>query len=123
MRLRLVVLAVALAPSPALSQTTIPHRTEPTMIYGLQPEPSCGKWTAERAVRSGQAVQMQSWILGFLTALNLYVPATEGNIARTADIEGFYGWLDQYCRENPLNAFTSAAMALASELQRRTHPR
>lgn len=116
----LAALALAAAPTPATApQSRIPRRTESTMIYGLQPPPSCGNWTAERKQRSGRAVQMESWVMGFLTALNLYVPATGGDIAKSADVEGFYGWLDKYCGDHPLDTFVGAVMTLADELHTR----
>jgi hypothetical protein len=78
---------------------------------------SCGTWATDRAdSRSGRWLQEIQWVLGFLSAIG-YVG--DGNDPLNGlDLNEVAGWLDNYCRANPLKGLTEAAEALALE-----HPR
>ena len=78
---------------------------------------SCETWATDRAdSRSGRWLQEIQWVLGFLSAIG-YVG--DGNDPLNGlDLNGVAGWLDNYCRANPLKGLTDAAEALALE-----HPR
>jgi hypothetical protein len=76
--------------------------------------PSCGDYTTERAFPT-RGQQFQFWALGFLSGVNM-----AGN-ADTEFLAGFSGeallaWLDNYCREHPLDQFPVAVTALYREL-------
>ena len=78
-------------------------------VYGVGAQ-SCGKWTAEKSelVRGF----MNSWVLGYVTAL--------GGVAgaRDTDSQAITAWVDNYCREHPLNRLDEAAATLVGELSK-----
>ena len=63
---------------------------------------------------------MQMWLLGFVSGFNWYAPASGGDIGRGADVESLHAWIDQYCREHPLETLVFAAVMLIQELERRS---
>src|SRR5262249_43574059 len=64
----------------------------------------------------------RDWLTGYLTAVNKLTKATV-DMRGTTDIAGMLGFLDQYCRKNPLHSFSRAVEALVKELypKRITH--
>jgi hypothetical protein len=64
---------------------------------------SCETWTANRATGNSDSIQDMLWILGFLS----------GSGAMEVDTGAVGGWLDTYCRANPLKTLREAATALA----------
>lgn len=62
---------------------------------------------------------MEQWVFGFLTAYNVYVPHSGGDIARGADTEAVLAWVDNYCRANPLRPLLTAVTELIRELGQR----
>ena len=53
------------------------------------------------------------YLIGFLTGVNSLAPK---DIMASTDAEGLTGWIDNYCKEHPLDAIDEAANALALEL-------
>jgi hypothetical protein len=71
---------------------------------------SCGTWTADRRQRSGGALQDEQWVLGFLSGVGYegYDPLNG------MDAEGVWAWIDNYCREHPIEQIIAAAEAFKS---------
>ena len=90
-------------------------------IYGQQPLPSCGQWTADRKGGSASAAFVQSWVLGILSGYNWWGPG-DGDVSNGSDTAALYGWLDEYCRTNALDNLFDAAVKLIGEMERRDHP-
>ncbi len=80
---------------------------------------SCGKWMEARKDDSWESLILINWVWGFVTSYNRYVHkggvGVEGNI----DNEGLMAWVDQYCRDNPLENVANASQALIYKLNSR----
>jgi hypothetical protein len=76
---------------------------------------SCGTWTDER--RRNVSAGAHSWVLGFLTAYNLY-EHDAGNVSKGTDAKGLFAWIDNYCRDNPLENLETATVRLIEYLTR-----
>jgi hypothetical protein len=79
---------------------------------------SCGTWNADRQRNQTLSQQSQAWVLGFLTAYNLYKPST-GNVSIPTDTRKLMIWIDNYCDANPLKDIVDAAKALIDEFEGR----
>lgn len=89
---------------------------------------SCGVWLDTRAGKVKNDIrqeQMESYLLGFASAYNLY---TEGqlndgqrDILHVADMYGQRAFLDKYCREHPTDIFVKAVVALLKHLEEDFH--
>jgi hypothetical protein len=64
---------------------------------------SCETWTANRAIGNSDSIQDMQWIMGFLSGA--------GAMEVGSDAVG--GWLDTYCRHNPLKSLREAATAFS----------
>lgn len=58
-------------------------------------------------------------VLGFIAGLNTFGPG-KGNIAPETTAEGLLGWVDNYCKANPLDSVTTAGIKLATQLKLRS---
>lgn len=77
---------------------------------------SCGEWTRERQQRSNQAVVSGAWVLGVIVGVRM---AEKQNWGRGIAHEGYFGWIDNYCRANPLDLLATATFRLLDELRKR----
>jgi hypothetical protein len=99
--------------------SAVPTAVLATPVMTLGPGAnSCGTWVSERRQDSLVSLQIQTWVLGFLTAYNEFV-ATDGQISRGVDVQGLMGWIDNYCQAHPLEDVESASVHLVLELKRR----
>ncbi|MDH5526893.1 MAG: hypothetical protein OEY97_06235 [Nitrospirota bacterium] len=81
------------------------------------PDISCGKFTdGLNSDEIGDSLKWlwANWISGFITGAN----HSKGRVTHT-DEEGHMAWLAKYCRENPLDKFIEAVIALDVELDAR----
>ncbi len=79
---------------------------------------SCGKWTQGRKKDDWPQRAAEAWILGFITAYNFYVPGLS-NVAKGTDVVGREAWIDNYCRDHPLDKIVDATEALIKHLKTR----
>jgi hypothetical protein len=79
---------------------------------------SCGKYVEVRqSNKSGELYQFSAWIDGFLTAFTIYNPKADCDyINSKKDDAALLLWLDNYCKENPLDNFHLAIQSLVKEL-------
>jgi hypothetical protein len=89
--------------------------TTTTFGFGLQ---TCGSFMEARRVE--RDLDYIDWLSGFLSAVN-WSRASRGLVDRAGvtagtDLAGPLGWLDNYCRANPLDSFAAATVALTNEL-------
>lgn len=85
---------------------------------------SCGSWQSER--QSAQATRYVSskleaqshWILGFITATNLAL-FPKNNLTEETTGSAMMYWIDNYCKEHPLDNLATATSALVLELTHR----
>jgi hypothetical protein len=74
---------------------------------------TCGEWQRHRSTENkGATLQLQAWIDGFLSGSGEEIDF----IAPKATEVAYYAWIDNYCRQNPLNMVAEAAVALKNEL-------
>jgi hypothetical protein len=79
---------------------------------------SCGKWTQERSNQySFLKFGMEVWALGFVSGANW--TTTGKDPLDGIDAAAVHGWIDNYCKQNPLQKFVRAVMDLAQELSDR----
>ena len=118
----LALSAVASAASPAAAKNQ-QRSTEPVVtiiVPNSAGTPSCGTWAAARENPSdGGAAQYGKWVWGFESGLNWGGRNARGDVLRGFDGEGVLAWVDQFCREHPLDDLVAAVVALDRELARR----
>ena len=84
----------------------------------------CGTWSeARRGPMTSQTViqeqMMVSWVMGFVSAMNNEYAEQFPNFTqkfKRIGPDGITGWMDNYCRANPINSVNDAAMSLVLEL-------
>ena len=81
--------------------------------------PDCGQWIQAK----GQDVADRTWLLGFVTGLNLMLDlntpkgTTAPNIlSRAASAQQIFSWTDKFCHEQPLENLVRAGVRLFFEL-------
>ena len=77
---------------------------------------SCGAWTWSANIEASRA-QYASWFRGFVSGHNFGNPEAQVSMGQMPNDETLYLYIDKYCRDNPLNPFTSAAFRLVEELR------
>jgi hypothetical protein len=87
-----------------------------TMVYGLG-NASCGRFLEARAAgpREPEAQVFVTWLTGYMTALVQQFPNADQKIA-ASDPSAWAAWIDNYCRQNPTDAFYDATYALSKFL-------
>lgn len=79
---------------------------------------SCTAWIGERAEPSGITWYKQQWVLGYLTAFNRWTHDGT-DIAKGAEAESLFKWIDNYCQRNPRQVLSLATEALVWDLRDR----
>ncbi len=81
----------------------------------------CGEFVKERQESDVKSDLNSQWILGFISAIN--VRRNEENedsvLGMDTDIVSIELWLENYCREHPLEKLYKASKALIVELEER----
>jgi hypothetical protein len=82
---------------------------------------SCGAWTKERAPSGDQGARFdrESWIMGYVSAYNVFALKIDADVARGVDAKGLFAWLDNYSAAHPLDMLGIAANELVNELRLR----
>lgn len=109
----MILLALAAAVS------AVPPGKGLVQTYGFPDTDSCAEWTTTRSSPGVHRQEQEGWILGFISGLNAFGPNVS-NIAPGTTASGLLGWVDNYCKANPLDAVTTAGFKLADELKRRS---
>jgi hypothetical protein len=102
-----------------LSGTTFPAATGTVYTHYGHGMQSCGSWLQARKEPGRTDPSYIAWLSGYMTAFNRW-RADEGNIASDTDMAGLIGWIDNFCRREPLDTISDAAEALLFELMRRS---
>jgi hypothetical protein len=84
-------------------------------IYGAG-QKSCGTWLVDRLTPLTYQANRQ-WVLGYLTAFNVYGLKTSPNIAGSTDAESFFAWIDNYCGAHPTDKLQRATASLINQLK------
>ncbi len=77
---------------------------------------SCVTWNGDRRRNESHSQLNQAWVLGFVTAYNLYRPASQDGSLKPMDSRSMMVWIDNYCDANPLKDIFDAAQALIEDL-------
>lgn len=86
-------------------------KTEALAIFG---EPDCGKWL------EGSSPIRKTWLLGYLSGLNSMDATRIDALDQLQSAQQAYVWMDNYCKENPLNGVAEGAAHLFFELANRS---
>jgi hypothetical protein len=84
---------------------------------------SCGTWTKLRpagALKPNESVPAEfgvlfMWVVGYMSGANTDPSYPDALLGK--DLVGLIGWIDNYCRANPLKNISSAASSLIIELR------
>jgi hypothetical protein len=77
---------------------------------------SCGEWVAQRKKSDHLALSNAAWLVGFLSGLSL---ASGKDLLAGRDNAALYSWMDNYCKEHPLQDTASGARVLLEEASRK----
>ena len=85
-------------------------------VYGFVGK-SCGEWQEHRTANDVGSAQFQAYVDGFLSGYNMASDSPD-LLAATPNDKGvsLYIWIDNYCRDKPLNVLSQALMALKQAL-------
>ena len=98
-----------------LSTSIALGQDKPLAVFSYA-DTSCGAWTRS-ATREAARAQYASWFRGFVSGHNFGNPESQVPMGQMPDDATLYLYIDKYCRDNPLNPFTSAAFRLVEELR------
>jgi hypothetical protein len=76
-------------------------------------DPDCGRWVEEKTA------PRKAWLLGYLSGLNLSGIEKGDPLDKLASAEQAFAWMDNYCRQHPLNLLSEGGNALFAELIRK----
>ncbi|HAT36798.1 MAG TPA: hypothetical protein DCS82_13870 [Rhodospirillaceae bacterium] len=71
----------------------------------------CSLWTDERKKSSPRSRALESWLLGYITATNVWRPDT-ADVAGGLEAPALFEWTDNYCQEHPKSRIAEAARNL-----------
>jgi hypothetical protein len=92
-------------------------RAQPAHGVGIGIE-SCGTWTSEAQTKNINWLGHIAWLGGFITSYNVFGSKT-GDLLVDTDMPGAQGWVDNYCKDHPLDVVGKAAYQLVIELEAR----
>lgn len=112
-RLCVVCVVLAVSAGNALAQTK--------RVFGAGWSSSCDLWTQVRRTNSPERGLSEQWVAGFLSAGNeIDLPDVPDHL-KDEDFGRLLAWIDNYCREHPVDKLYQAVSRLEGELIRR-HP-
>ena len=85
------------------------------IAYGNQ---SCGRWVKAHAAESEESRHQETWVTGYITAYNRVTHGIS-NLSKGTDSAGLISWIDNYCKDNPLDGVADASAALVQVLIKR----
>jgi hypothetical protein len=100
-----------------ISMVLLTNQASAKYIHGPGAGTSCGKWLEERQKRGVGDVQLQGWVLGYLSGANVNQQGTDFLVA--VDAAAISAWLDNYCRQHPLEMLWEASDSLILDLAKR----
>lgn len=83
---------------------------------------SCRAWTKERQSDSMRSRLHETWLLGYVTG-NSWADKSKPDFLVGANVEEMFGWVDEYCRLNPVKDLVNAADELVGLLSSRAEIR
>lgn len=85
-----------------LSFSANPAQLPPNLkrIFGAPIAISCDTWTKERSMGSSKATQIEYWVLGYVSGMNVS-GQFKNELLANYDDSGILDWMDNYCKDNP----------------------
>ena len=77
---------------------------------------TCGSWT-EAKEEPMKRVAFHEWINGYMTAYSLWVEGDGPGPVTNSEGSGNWAWMDNYCRDNPLDDVSDAAAQLINAIK------
>lgn len=114
--LTFIAIAICNLPRLAVAQSSPETITE----YGLQNDNgpfSCGKFISE-STEPLSSNHWKSWISGYISGLNEARSRYTGNV----DMDGMYLWMQNYCKDHPLDLLANSFHELDRKLGAGRHP-
>jgi hypothetical protein len=97
-----------------LCASAVSAQPVPVTIMGVGGSASCGTWTQSRSGPvTPKTVEYAAWVFGFLSGMSV---ARMDTALNKIDSGAVLGWMDNYCRQNPLQSIMGAANALDLEI-------
>jgi hypothetical protein len=86
-----------------------------TTIYG---SPNCGEWVTEKG---NDRLLSRTWLIGYMSGINITWDVTgkkpiENALSVISSTAQVFVWMDNYCRDHPLDKVSEAGMTLFFEL-------
>jgi len=111
--MRAVVLGVAIL------LVSVTAKAQYRVVVG-QGTSSCSEWTQESPRRTARANSMANWAIGFVAGANVFQEDDRKDfLSELTTPQALSGWIDKYCKENPLDVLGTAASKLVLELRAR----
>jgi hypothetical protein len=120
MRTRFAIFYIALLLVLFCASTAVSAQDRPIAMFVFE-HTSCSTWV-KSANSPYERAQYYQWFRGFVSGYNFGNPKNQVLLGRMPDEQTLYLFVDKYCRDNPLNPFTSAALQLVEELRERPGP-
>jgi hypothetical protein len=102
----------------ALSLLAIPAHAEeeyPMMLGVGATSGGCGEW-GQAAVGSLDDTMYAQWVLGYLSAVNVWAPSEDHNLTMGRPNMSVLAWARNWCRSHPLEPASAAVGKLMLEL-------
>jgi hypothetical protein len=72
---------------------------------------TCHQWAKARRIETPTVVEMESWLLGYLTATNAW-RANTGDVTAGLSADQIFTWMDRYCKDHKDERIGEAARNL-----------
>ncbi len=79
---------------------------------------SCGAWLEKREKEDWESRLLLEWVHGYISSHNEYVEGM-ANVIEGVGIDSLNAWIDDYCRNHPLEDLHIAAEALIEHFESR----
>ena len=111
-----IVIATLIVPPVSAEEAAAPPVVGAPKKHIGEGNSSCGAWTLERQQNSVRSTLYATWVLGFVSGQN--ADDSLPDFLKGVDAGAILGWIDNYCRSNPLEKVVGAADSLVVELLR-----
>jgi hypothetical protein len=95
----------------------VPHAADKDghyLLLGLGGD-TCRQWAKARRIETPTVVEMESWLLGYLTATNAW-RANTGDVTGGLSSDKIFTWMDRYCKDHQDKRIGEAARNLVHGL-------
>jgi hypothetical protein len=115
MKLSKILVSVAMLASVATTQVQADKKHPFGMKHAFGARVSCGDWNVSRS--QGTATYNSMFALGYLSGAVVW--GMKGDPLANVSENGLDGWLDNYCRANPLSTLVDAMNILLHSLSKK----